>query len=206
MKSLIGMAAAFGVLGALPAHAQDGATSLSVSALAGVASAGAELRPSGGGSAIDVESDGKGAIGAQFVYDLTRPAQTGFRTALDGHLLYHKIRASQTDATLGAITLENNYSGALRGRLGYDFGTLYPYAALGLGFSDVSVGTNGAAPKDRFSVGPSIGFGVEADFGNGWAGQFEMSATPTTDFTPAGGGAKATAGTAVLHLGLTGRF
>lgn len=172
----------------------------------GTAKAGAEVNLNGGGT-FELETAGKAAIGAKVGYDfLTPPGGTGARFGIDGDLMWHDLSATKTNATLGRVTVKSNWSGSLTARGGYDFGTFYPYASIGLGVTDAAVGTNGRDPDQKLRLGGAVALGLEADIGDGWSGRIEGSAMTTPDFTPRGGGGSAFAGTGVLRIGLIGRF
>jgi len=72
--------------------------------------------------------------------------------------------------------------------------------------NDLSVGTNGASPKDRIGIGQAVGLGVEAKLANGWSAQGEILANIPVDFDPAGGGGTVSAGTIAAFLGVSTNF
>ena len=91
--------------------------------------------------------------------------------------------------------------GTVRGRLGYSFGTIMPYATAGLAFGDVhgdegpiAFGAQGAG--NTYRVGWAAGAGVEDAFAPRWSAKLEylhadLGSGPVFDDALAGGGTAA---------------
>ncbi len=180
---------------------------VSVQLTFGAAATGATIKKTGGGD-LEVSSSDTGALGVKLSYDLKAPEKgaAGFRYGWETAAAWHKLETSVTDADLGLVTIKNTWSGSIHGRAGYDLGRLYPYALLGFGLSNASLGTNGSAPDAMVSMGSALGMGVEAEFGRGWLGSVEVLAITSPEFTPDGGGGVATTSVGSIRFGLTGRF
>ncbi len=180
---------------------------VSVQLTLGSAATQTTIKKTAGGE-LDFASKGAGSIGLKVSYDLKAPerGEAGFRYGMETMASWHALEATANDADLGLVTLKNNWSGSIHGRAGYDFGIVFPYAILGFGLSDASVGTNGNAPGKMLSMGSSVGLGVETELSGNWTGSLEALSIISPDFTPEGGGGTATARVGELRLGLTGRF
>lgn len=187
---------------ATPSYAED----LEVGLTFGTAAVGTVVTRSDGTELI-FDSGTTGSIGVAATYDLQAPTgnDAGFRYGLLAGASWHPLSATTTDADLGDVTLENNWSASVSSRAGYDFGMLFPYAIAGLGISDANVSTQGAAIDNRISVGTSFGIGIEADFNDTWSGQIEALEVRSPDFTPAGGG-RATTSVGEIRLGISAKF
>ena len=183
----------------------DGHRTLSLSPMIGTAGGGFTIDRTGGGS-FEIEDNSGAAIGARLMFEPTRQSETGPRFALMGDVNWHNLSATKTDATLGQVRFEADWSAAISGRAGYDFGRLEPYISLGIGLTDASLGTNGSSPDSRISAAPSLGFGLDAALNDTWGLSVDVMAITTPEFTPEGGGGKATGGVGTLRLGLTGTF
>ncbi len=191
--------------GAQPATATD--RELALTPFIGVAGAGTEIKKTGGG-VFKLDSNSVPTIGVQLTLDMIAPdaGDAGFRWGIIGDLAYHNIKASGTDAALGSVKLRNRFTGTARARVGYDFGKVFPYASLGLGLSDLTIATNGAAFDNKLTIGVSAGIGVEVEFNDRWSAQVELISNSVGNFTPVGGGGEASAGTGILSIGVSGVF
>ncbi len=76
----------------------------------------------------------------------------------------------------------------------------------GLGFSDMTVGTNGSKGKSQVIPGIKLAIGTEVDFNNGWSGVIETGINVSKAFNPVGGGGAATAGISTITLGIAKEF
>lgn len=88
---------------------------------------------------------------------------------IDGGLDLSRSKAEVTKDNKVTASYKENYTGAVRGRLGYDFGRVLPYIAGGASFLELEAAKgqiehnklNGNTIKSKFAVGYNMGGGVD---------------------------------------------
>jgi outer membrane immunogenic protein len=68
---------------------------------------------------------------------------------------------------------KNNWLGTVRGRVGYAFGRVMPYATGGLAFGDIKANVTAFPGVSDTNLGWTIGAGVEASIYANWTGKIE---------------------------------
>ncbi len=137
---------------------------------------------------------------AGYNWQLAGPVVVG----VEGDMGWTDMGGSTAGPCSGTCGTHLSDLGTARGRVGYSFGTIMPYATAGLAFGDLH-GNEGGAPGasgagDTYRIGWAAGAGVEDAFAPHWSGKLEylhvdLGNGPVFDDTFAGGG------TAAQHVG-----
>jgi outer membrane immunogenic protein len=120
---------------------------------------------SGGGS---LDPDG-GIFGATLGYNWQMGALV---TGIEGDISWSGLKDNGA-CTLGACSVENNWLGTVRGRLGYNAGRWMPYVTGGLAIGDIDADITGVGSSDKTKAGWTIGAGVEAAIAGPWTAKVE---------------------------------
>lgn len=120
---------------------------------------------SGGGS---LDPDG-GLFGATLGYNWQMGALV---TGIEGDISWSGLKDSGT-CTLGPCSVENNWLGTVRGRLGYNAGRWMPYITGGLAVGDIDARISGVGSSDKTKAGWTLGGGVEAQIAGPWSAKVE---------------------------------
>ena len=122
-----------------------------------------------------------------------------FVVGIEGDMSWADMGGSVAGACSGVCTTHLNDLSTARGRVGYSFGRIMPYATAGLAFGDVSGSETGPAAfgsGDTYRIGWTAGAGVEDAFAPRWSAKLEylhvdLGNGPVFDDTFAGGGTAA---------------
>jgi len=105
-------------------------------------------------------------------------------------------------------TVENNWLGTVRGRLGWAAGQFMPYVTGGLAFGDVDARRVGFGRTESTEVGYALGAGVEAALWGPVSAKIEYLYVDLgeTGRIPGPGGGSADFQTSIIRAGLNYRF
>jgi outer membrane immunogenic protein len=105
-------------------------------------------------------------------------------------------------------TVDNNWLGTVRGRLGWAAGQFMPYVTGGLAFGDIDVRRTGFGRNDSTEFGWTLGAGVEAALWGPVSAKIEYLYVDLGDgpSVPGPGGGSADFQTSIIRAGLNYRF
>jgi outer membrane immunogenic protein len=133
---------------------------------------------------------------AGYNWQLNGPLVVG----LEGDMGWADMGGTTTNTCSGTCSTHLTDLGTARGRVGWSFGTIMPYATAGLVFGDLHGGEGGGAGAsgagNTYRVGWTAGAGVEDAFAPHWSAKLEylhvdLGNGPVFDDTLAGGGSAA---------------
>jgi len=129
----------------------------------------------GWGRAFETQSGGfntsGGVVGGTIGYN----AQIGhWVLGFEGDIDWSDISGSTTSLGCAAgCTVQNNWLGTARGRVGYALDRFMPYVTGGLAVGDVNATATGFPGQDSTQVGWTAGAGVEYAFAPNWSAKVE---------------------------------
>ncbi len=157
--------------------------------------------------AIGIDVDG-GLVGATLGYNW-QVGQAVF--GVEGDIAWSGIEGSSACGAL-TCTVDNNWLGTVRGRLGYAIDRFMPYVTGGLAFGDIEASATGLAGASETQTGWTAGGGVEFALPANWTAKGEYLYVDLGDFTCSVAACGAAAAGAVsfnahvLRAGLNYRF
>ena len=94
---------------------------------------------------------------------------------VEGDIAWSNMRGGSFAAFGCAAGCEtrNNWFGTVRGRVGYDFGGVMPYATGGLAVGDIKTERVGLAESNTTNAGWTVGGGIEAALAPAWTAKVE---------------------------------
>ena len=94
---------------------------------------------------------------------------------LEGDLDWSSMRGTATSALCpnGSCTTSNSWLSTVRGRLGYAFGGVMPYATGGLAVGDIKASAPGFGGIDTTNAGWTLGGGIEVALPGNWTAKAE---------------------------------
>ena len=91
----------------------------------------------------------------------------------EGDMDWSNVSGSTSAAGCPGCSVQNNWLGTARGRVGYAFGHWLPYITGGLAVGDVKASVPGFSGMTNTQVGWAAGAGVEYALSNNWSAKVE---------------------------------
>ena len=91
----------------------------------------------------------------------------------EGDIDWSDINGSTSNGCTPNCSVQNNWLGTARGRVGYAFGNWLPYITGGLAVGDVNAQATGFNGQDQTQVGWAAGAGVEYGIARNWSAKLE---------------------------------
>ena len=126
---------------------------------------------------------------------------------IEGDLSWSGISGSGPCGAGTRCTVDNNWLGTARGRLGWAAGQFMPYVTGGLAFGDVDVRRTGFGRADSTELGWTLGAGIEAALWGPVSAKIEyLYVDLGGPSVPGPGGGSADFQTSIIRAGLNYRF
>ncbi len=131
-----------------------------------------------------------------------------FVWGIEGDISWSDISGSGPCGAGTRCTVDNNWLGTFRGRLGWAAGQFMPYVTGGLAFGDIDMRRTGFGRNDSTEVGWTLGAGVEAALWGPVSAKIEYLYVDLGDgpSVPGPGGGSADFQTSIIRAGLNYRF
>jgi outer membrane immunogenic protein len=130
---------------------------------------------------------------------------------IEGDLSWTNIKGHSFVGCAPGCETENSWLGTVRGRIGYAFDRVLPYATGGLAFGNIKANIGGFTGADETNAGWTIGGGVEFALPANWTAKVEYLYVDLGDFSCGGvcgvfGAANPSFTTSIVRAGLNYRF
>ncbi len=127
---------------------------------------------------------------------------------IEGDISWSDISGSGPCGAGTRCTVDNNWLGTVRGRLGWAAGQFMPYVTGGLAFGDIEVRRTGFGRTEGTEVGWTLGAGVEAALWGPVSAKIEYLYVDLGDGgrIPGPGGGRSDFQTSIIRAGLNYRF
>ena len=130
-----------------------------------------------------------------------------FVWGIEGDINWSDISGSGRCGGGTACSVDNNWLGTLRGRLGWAAGQFMPYVTGGLAFGDIEARRTGFGRNESTEVGYALGAGVEAALWGPVSAKIEyLFVDLGRGDMPGPGNARADFQTSIVRAGLNYRF
>ena len=102
---------------------------------------------------------------------------------VEGDVAWTGISDSTACAVLTTCETKNNWFGTVRGRVGYAFDRIMPYATGGVAFGDIEANPTGFVGASDTNAGWTVGVGIEGAITGNWTAKVEYLYADIGDIT-----------------------